>query len=1457
MDARDKNSFSIDCDTFFDCEPTLPGSQRPSSASAHAQALRRQSFSEIGETPPRLRLTSLPTPAASAAAPPPPPSPLVDSPSCHLAPARLLHTTASTPTTPLTASTPRPRTPPTSPPDTPRPTPPPTPSPQTSPNTNRSGKKRRLAQSTTSGKRGKKMAEGRKKDDDDSLAKIAKMIKGLESKIEQSETRTALKIDNKIDGLAASLGGRMDKVEAEVTTLAESLAAAKSDLDTVAERTNDQNLRRIVRSIVGSEGNRRPRPLPPHLAPDTTAAEPSLVAREERFLKARRQLRLWPVVPQDGDLEAGVVLFLQESLFFSEARAKSMMFQVHTCSTRADSPIQDQVLVTFESVRERDEVRSKASNLRAGDRTTGCQLEPPDHLRAHYQAFQNLAFCLKKKTPNLKRNIKFDDVEKTLIMDVKIDDVWKTVHYAAAKNILKSKSSGSNQFSRQQLKDFLSNSDLNESSNPDDETGDSNEGDDVTMTDADRNKKTNSSRLHSVSFINTNARSIKPKLQSLADCFQERSVDVAAITETWLQTTRDLEEFEDELAGHYSLGIITRERTVIANNGRQYGGVALAFKKNTTTLERYSFLNPSNFEVLAAVGKIKGIKGKVFVVVCYAPPNIPSREAKELTQMLSDLICQAKRTYDDCSILIMGDFNQWSTDDITQDHPDITEVVHGPTRGDRCIDRSFCNFGRSIIESGTLPPLETSDSSRPSDHLIAYGTALFHKEKVETTTYVYRPFTESGADHFTQAIRSQTWTPVLEAESVDEKVGELQAVLDKNLDLFFPLKKTTRRKSDPPWINHTLRRLWAKRRRVYDKEGRSRRWKALKKKSSDLYRLRAQKYMDTQRDLLTGPDASRNFFRNVRAYSSKEKPSQFDVSSLFPDLKEGEVAERLAEHFNKISKEFDGLRPDQIPAARSLSLPVLTRDQVERKLVSFKKPKSMVPGDIFPALVNRTARWLSVPLTDIYNCMTVSTSWPAEWKTEYVTPIPKTTLPQSPNDLRNISCTKLFSKVYESFVLTWLGEQASLRANQYGGVKGMGTEHFLINLWQGVLENIDDSRAGSFITSIDYSKAFNRLDFSCCLKSLQSKGVCRELLQLIASFLTNRNMTVKVGTAYSLLRSVEGGVPQGSLLGVLLFNATIDSFEAFHPDVETYGPPLDDVLAPDPADFPPEAPVIGPVTDRDHKHLPPFLEAPLQVLKYVDDNVLNERINFDKIRTDGSMTREYHATRTQNAFQHIVVRAEHCGMKVNTLKTNCMLVSDLKSYNPKSFFFDSGGARIEGKDEMKILGVLFSSSPDMSSHVANIRKKFRSRMWVLRHLGHRGFSSADLLRVYKSTIVPIHDYCSVVYHSSLTQHQSDVLERLQAQALKCIYGYDYSYRALLQMTGLSTLKVRRENRCDKFTLKCSVDRRFSGWFPLNPNPRDVRQRPMYKEYRARTNRLYNSPLFDLRRRLNRMSARSN
>ena len=174
----------------------------------------------------------------------------------------------------------------------------------------------------------------------------------------------------------------------------------------------------------------------------------------------------------------------------------------------------------------------------------------------------------------------------------------------------------------------------------------------------------------------------------------------------------------------------------------------------------------------------------------------------------------------------------------------------------------------------------------------------------------------------------------------------------------------------------------------------------------------------------------------------------------------------------------------------------------------------MVPGNVFPVLMTRFSDFFAIPLTDIYNAITRSKTWPTWWKREFVTVIPKGKHPESLSDLRNISSTMLASKI-------WLKAEVTMRSNQYDGVRGHGTDHVLVQLWQRVLRNAEDYRSGTVITSINFLRAFNRMSFQECLKALARNGASSENLQLVATFLFGRTMTVKVGSqAMSTPRAV-------------------------------------------------------------------------------------------------------------------------------------------------------------------------------------------------------------------------------------------------------------------------------------------------------------------------------------------------
>ena len=129
----------------------------------------------------------------------------------------------------------------------------------------------------------------------------------------------------------------------------------------------------------------------------------------------------------------------------------------------------------------------------------------------------------------------------------------------------------------------------------------------------------------------------------------------------------------------------------------------------------------------------------------------------------------------------------------------------------------------------------------------------------------------------------------------------------------------------------------------------------------------------------------------MKAFKSKDRPRQLNVYLQFPRKTDQEVSEELASFFNRISGEFQPLEPSEIPRTHSRTLPDLLPFQVAGRIKAFKMPKSMVRGDIFPALMHKYA---AVPLSNLYNEITRTARWPRIWKPEFMTVIPKKRNPE-------------------------------------------------------------------------------------------------------------------------------------------------------------------------------------------------------------------------------------------------------------------------------------------------------------------------------------------------------------------------------------------------------------------------------------------------------------------------------
>ena len=144
-----------------------------------------------------------------------------------------------------------------------------------------------------------------------------------------------------------------------------------------------------------------------------------------------------------------------------------------------------------------------------------------------------------------------------------------------------------------------------------------------------------------INIINTNARSLRPKIPSFIQCFLNLALTFAVITETWYADGSNLVlESERLLLGH-GLEMACLNRPPV--NGLSHGGVAIIYKDSCVKATKYKFDNPDMFEVLPLTMNVVGVSRKFFVIAAYLPPNYTVPKARQCLQHINDIIFRHKK----------------------------------------------------------------------------------------------------------------------------------------------------------------------------------------------------------------------------------------------------------------------------------------------------------------------------------------------------------------------------------------------------------------------------------------------------------------------------------------------------------------------------------------------------------------------------------------------------------------------------------------------------------------------------------------------------------------------------------------------------------------------------------------------------------------------------------------------
>ena len=260
------------------------------------------------------------------------------------------------------------------------------------------------------------------------------------------------------------------------------------------------------------------------------------------------------------------------------------------------------------------------------------------------------------------------------------------------------------------------------------------------------------------------------------------------------------------------------------------------------------------------------------------------------------------------------------------------------------------------------------------------------------------------------------------------------------------------------------------------------------------------------------------------------------------------IAESLCDFFTKVGPDLAGkvktpatgsfrdyLGP---PSPSSAFFAPTTPGEMEFICQGLDASKGPGHDDISPAAVRHVSSELSGPLSRLVNACLEVGYFPDFLKVARVSPIFKSGDPAGFGNYRPISVLPVFSKIFERVVqerlLSFLKQQGSILDGQYGFRRGHSTYMAILDMVERIRQAWEDDEhcLGVFI---DFSKAFDTVDHSILVSKLESLGIRGLPLELLRSYLSNRKQYVVFRGVESLQQDICVGIPQGSILGPLLF----------------------------------------------------------------------------------------------------------------------------------------------------------------------------------------------------------------------------------------------------------------------------------------------------------------------------------
>lgn len=753
------------------------------------------------------------------------------------------------------------------------------------------------------------------------------------------------------------------------------------------------------------------------------------------------------------------------------------------------------------------------------------------------------------------------------------------------------------------------------------------------------------------SILITNARSVRNKMDEIRLLLSKYAPGLAIFSESWLDDTTD-----DSFLSIPNYSVLRTDRNF--HGGGLLGYCDLQYHPRICDCLDLNIID-CNTNFLCFY-----IKLRILVIAIYHPYWGSSSCHDLVIDKLIDVVKHGMDAHSTTSVIICGDFNG-----LSGCVPQLNSLFNTDslfdfnTRDSNQLDFILCDRKNLFLKPKKLSPIGRSD------HLTVFCPTSCASPVVSTKKICFRKKYPSSCANFANELRNAYFLKnIYSIDDVSAAAELLSSELLTLIDKHFPFRTVKIRSDDKPWVKPSLKYLINKRDRAYSQG-------------------KKLKYLRLREAVIRHSHSLKHKFLQTAIDEKCPKKQWRRINDLLHRHKYGDPsvnAHDLASIFSSVY--VDANRSHSINFHQQPSSPI-SFDENDVSDILRKLKKGSTGPDNIPFWILRDFRSILAPsITFICKLSTSSGIVPSCYKRAIISPIPKCASP-SLRDYRPISLLPVISKVLEKLVfLKWIKPLVvHIHPSQFAFVprQGQGTTCALTYIVHNILSFLDSPGAVRLLM-VDYSKAFDVIPHDVILEALISINAPNEFLMWLSSYLSSRFQRVRCGDNLSNWFPASSGVPQGSVLGPVLFAFAINGLQ------------------------------------------PHFNNSLL--VKYADDISL---LHFVRNNEDDCLLEE---------FNHLRSWSVNHGLFLNASKTKVMDFKTKRSLVLKSIHDSTTGTHIESLKSSKLLGITLDVELRWDIHVNNLLSKLRKKTYLLHSLRHARPGYKVLRTVYTALFRSVSSY---------------------------------------------------------------------------------------------------------------------